>query len=66
MKEATRIDAIAIAHLLDVDKESVWKIIKGMSYSTYEELEMAVHEAFLGRPAKAEPVHQVRSVPVAS
>jgi len=46
MKEATHSDAVIVARLLDVNKESVWKIIKGMKYSTYSELAMAVHNAF--------------------
>lgn len=46
MKEATRGEAISIAHLLDVNKETVWGIIKGMQYSTSSDLAMAVHMAF--------------------
>jgi hypothetical protein len=46
VKEATRGDAISVGSLLNVNKETVWKIIKGMKYSTYSELAMAVHEAF--------------------
>lgn len=46
VKEATRGDAISIGSLLNVNKETVWKIIKGMKYSTYPELAMAVHKAF--------------------
>ncbi|HWR20313.1 MAG TPA: hypothetical protein VN444_00445 [Verrucomicrobiae bacterium] len=47
MNEATRDDAVSIARLLDVNKETVWKIIKGMKYSTDSELAMAVHSAFV-------------------
>ena len=46
MKETTRGDAASIASLLDVNKDTVWEIIKGMKYSTYSELAMAVHRAF--------------------
>jgi len=46
LNEATRIDADSISRLLDVNKEVVWLIIKGMKYSTYSELAMAVHKAF--------------------
>jgi len=46
MKETTRSDAVSVALLLDVNKESVWTIIKGMKYSAYSELAMAVHKAF--------------------
>jgi len=46
MKEATRGEAVPIARLLNVDKETVWQIIKGMKYSTHSELAMAVHRAF--------------------
>lgn len=46
MKEATRGEAASIAQLLDVNKQSVWEIIKGMQYSTSYDLAMAVHRAF--------------------
>jgi hypothetical protein len=46
MKETTISDAVSIARLLNVNKETVWEIIKGMKYSTYSELAMAVHRAF--------------------
>jgi hypothetical protein len=53
MKEATRDDAAYVAHLLDVNKESVWEIIKGMQYSAQSELAMAVHNAFRTGPLDA-------------
>jgi hypothetical protein len=43
MRDATRTDAIYI--LLDINKEIVWRIIKGMNYSTYAELALAVQSA---------------------
>jgi hypothetical protein len=46
MKEATHDDAVSIARFLNVNKDTVWEIIKGMKYSTYSELAMAVHKAF--------------------
>lgn len=46
VKEATRADADFIANLLNLHKEVVWKIIRGMTYSTLSELGMAVHEEF--------------------
>lgn len=46
MKEATRDDAVFIAGVLNVNKEAVWEIIKGMKYAAHSELAMAVHRAF--------------------
>jgi hypothetical protein len=46
VKEATRNDAISVGSLLNVNKEAVWEIIKGMKYSTHSELALAVHKAF--------------------
>jgi len=46
MKAATRVDADSVAKLLNLNKEVVWKIIRGMKYSTYSELAMAVHKEF--------------------
>jgi hypothetical protein len=45
VNEATRDDSAYVARLLNVNKESVWKIIEGMEYSSYSELAMAVHRA---------------------
>jgi hypothetical protein len=50
VREATLSDARSIAHLLDVSKDTVWEIIRGMQYSELSELEMAVHHAFQIRP----------------
>jgi plasmid maintenance system antidote protein VapI len=52
MKEATLADAVMIARLLDVQRDTVWEIIKGMKYSTMSELEMAVHLAFQVQPLR--------------
>lgn len=48
--EATPGDAVTIAKLLDVERESVWRIIHGMTYRDPSELALAVHHAFLGNP----------------
>lgn len=55
--EATFEDACALSHELNVQREEVWKIIRGVTYSTRAELAMIVHQHFLGilpRPANGE------------
>jgi hypothetical protein len=54
MKEATFQDAVALAQKLNLDKDSVWKIIEGRKYSTLTELAMAVQAAF----AVPQPAHR--------
>ena len=54
MNEATFEDAKELAQKLNLNKESVWKIIKGKRYSTPTELAMAVQAAFV----VPEPVHR--------
>jgi DNA-binding XRE family transcriptional regulator len=54
MKEATFEDAKELAQKLNLNKESVWKIIKGKRYSTLTELAMAVQAAF----AVHDPAHR--------
>jgi len=44
---ATRADAAHLAKSLNVQSELVWQIIEGIQYSSYAELETAVHNAFL-------------------
>jgi hypothetical protein len=46
MKDATRKEAESVALFLNVNKETVWRIIEGMKYSTISELALAVHGAF--------------------
>lgn len=46
MKEASYDDAVSIGRFLDVNKNSVWEIIKGREYSTHAELAMVVFRAF--------------------
>ena len=45
MKEATFQDAVTLAQKLNLDEESVWKIIEGKRYSNLTELAMAVQAA---------------------
>jgi hypothetical protein len=45
MKEATYNDAVEISKKLNLNKESVWEIIKGMKYNTLNDLAIAVHKA---------------------
>jgi len=47
MNEATFEDAKELAQKLNLNKESVWEIIKGKRYSTPTELAMAVQAAFV-------------------
>jgi hypothetical protein len=46
MKEASFQDAIAIGQRLNVSKDEVWKIIKGVAYSSLTELSFLVHRTF--------------------
>lgn len=46
MREATYEDAIAVGQQLNLNKEEVWKILKGVKYSSKVELSLAVHHAF--------------------
>lgn len=46
---ATEADALLIVRFLNLYVETVWKTTRGMKYSSYAELEMAVHKAFLAR-----------------
>jgi len=48
MQKATYDDAILVARILDLPAQEVWSIIKGMSYSYYAELKIAV----LNSPAR--------------
>ncbi len=42
MHKATYEDAVLIARILDMNTETVWSIIQGMSYQYYSELKIAV------------------------
>lgn len=46
MKEATRDDAASVGRFLDMNKNAVWEIIKGMKYTTSADLAIAVHKVF--------------------
>ena len=46
MKEASYQDAVAIGQRLNVNKDEVWKIIKGVAYSSPTELSFLVHRNF--------------------
>lgn len=46
LREASYEDAIALAERLNLNKEEVWKIIKGLKCRTQSELGMAIHNAF--------------------
>jgi hypothetical protein len=46
MRETSYEDAAAIGRQLNVNKDEVWKIVKGLKYSTIPELCMIVHDAF--------------------
>jgi len=48
MLKATVDLATEIAHDLNVSRESVWEIIKGMRYNSVEELEIKVCKAIIG------------------
>ena len=45
MKEATYADAVELSRKLNLNKEDVWEIIRGMRYNTLNDLAMAVHKA---------------------
>jgi hypothetical protein len=48
MREATYQDAVSIGQLLNIHRDEVWKILKGLKYSTESDLCLAVHIAFRG------------------
>jgi len=45
MKDATVDDAMKLAQQLNLQKQSVWEIIRGMRYDSLSELALAVHKA---------------------
>ncbi len=51
---ATHAEAVFIARALNLRIETVWEIIRGLPYTTYADLETAVHRSFLQRT----PVHE--------
>jgi|GEM_PF-2892662 hypothetical protein len=54
MKEATFEDAIKLAQKLNLNKESVWRIVEGQQYSSLTDLAMVVQAAF----AVPQPAHR--------
>ena len=44
---ATHAEAVFIARALNLRIETVWEIIRGLPYTTYADLETAVHKSFL-------------------
>ncbi len=55
---ATHAEAVFIARALNLRIETVWEIIRELPYTTYTELETAVHKAFLQRiPETRTPKH---------
>ncbi len=55
MVRATLTIAEEIAHDLNVRREFVWEIIKGMTYESVEELEITVCKAIVRQPGR--PLH---------
>lgn len=48
MKEASYDDAVAVSQQLNLNKDEVWRIIRGTRYSSLTDLSMVVHNAFKG------------------
>ena len=46
MREATYQDAIAVGQILNVHRDEVWKVVRGLRFKSESELWMAVHNAF--------------------
>jgi hypothetical protein len=46
MREVTYQDAIAVGQVLNIHRDEVWKVVKGLRYGDESELWMAVHDAF--------------------
>jgi hypothetical protein len=44
---ATHAEAVFIARALNLRIEAVWEIIRGLPFTTYADLETAVHKSFL-------------------
>ena len=44
---ATHAEAVFIARALNLRIETVWEIIRGLPFTTYADLETAVHKSFL-------------------
>jgi len=46
MKEASYEDAVAVSQQLNLNKDEVWRIIRGTRFSSLTDLSMVVHNAF--------------------
>lgn len=57
-RKATHAEAVYIARALNLHIDTVWSIIEGMTYTTFADLEMAVHRAFLKHPDTVAPAIQ--------
>jgi hypothetical protein len=55
---ATHAEAVFIARALNIRIETVWEIIRGLPFTTYADLETAVHKSFLQHvPVPRMPTH---------
>jgi len=55
---ATHAEAVFIARALNLRIETVWEIIRGLPFTTYADLETAVHRSFLQHvPVARTPTH---------
>jgi hypothetical protein len=55
MKEASIQDAVMIGQLLNVNKDEVWKIVKGVRFNSLTELSLLVHSVFKGESPQQSP-----------
>jgi hypothetical protein len=55
---ATHAEAVYVARALNLQIEAVWQIIQGRHYTSYADLELVVHTAFLQRRPDAAVVMQ--------
>jgi hypothetical protein len=46
MREATYQDAIAVGQILNIHRDEVWKVVRGLQFKSESELWMAIHNAF--------------------
>lgn len=52
-RTATHAEAVYVARALNLHIEAVWRIIQGMRFAQYADLELAVHAAFRHEPGGA-------------
>lgn len=46
MREASYKDAILLGQQLNLNKDEVWRIVKGVRFNTVDDLGLIVHKAF--------------------